>query len=49
MKGILQFIFMFAFFCLIGSLSGAVPSVLVPYFLWGSIIVMFLTAGIMSN
>lgn len=45
MKGILQFICMSAFFCLIGSLAGAVPAVLNPYFFLICLIVMFLTAG----
>jgi hypothetical protein len=49
MEGILQLIFMFALFCLIGSLSGAVPAVLVPYFFCGSLIVMFVTAGRISK
>ena len=49
MEGILQLIFMFALFCLIGSLSGAVPAILVPYFFCGSLIVMFVTAGMISK
>ncbi len=40
---------MFALFCLIGSLAGAVPAVLTPYFFWGSLIVMFLAAGLSSD
>jgi Na+/citrate or Na+/malate symporter len=53
MKGILEFIGMFAFLCLIGcilSLMGATaPIPFVSYVFWGSLIVMFLAAGLSSD
>ncbi len=49
MKGILQLIFQFAFYCLIGcilSLMGATaPIPFVSYVFWICLIVMFLTGG----
>jgi hypothetical protein len=48
MKGILQVIFQFAFFCLMGCILSSMKGTPIPfvsYVFWGSLIVMFLTAG----
>lgn len=46
MKGILQFICMVAFICLIGSIVGAVPAPFVANIFWGSLVVMFAAAAL---
>ena len=45
----MTYIAMFALFCLIGSLAGAVPVVLTPYFFWGSLAILIISAQFSSD